>query len=272
MDLGTVLKNIQNATIYVINMIQYGIIWRCFTMPRKAREKYSECIYHVMCRSVSEIQLFRDNDDKDYYLTLLKRYTEKFRCSVYAYCLMDNHLHLHLDPKGYDISKFMHSANTAYVRYYNQKYKRHGHLFQERFESRVLRSDQYNLAVSAYIHNNAKDIEDYRGREEKYPYSSYGIYLGIKEDTLRLVDMSFVMGLFNTHDKEAFFIRYREFVSLQKDTGIEARRLDKMIKTQENEYLSGRRVILRDYSPGRVLSYMADKLMTTRSGEVWKRI
>lgn len=59
-------------------------------MPRKAREKGNECIYHIMCRSVSEFLLFRDIDDKDYYLGLLKRYKEKYKCSIYAYCLMSS--------------------------------------------------------------------------------------------------------------------------------------------------------------------------------------
>lgn len=71
-------------------------------MGRKAREKYPEAIFHIMCRSESEFLLFRDDDDKDYYLGLLKRYTERYKCSVYAYCLMDNHMHLHFDPKGFD--------------------------------------------------------------------------------------------------------------------------------------------------------------------------
>jgi REP element-mobilizing transposase RayT len=84
-------------------------------MPRKAREKYPGAIFHIMCRSISELMLFRDNEDKNYYLRLLKRYKEKYKCSIYAYCIMNNHLHLHLDPKGFDVSKFMHSTNTAYV-------------------------------------------------------------------------------------------------------------------------------------------------------------
>jgi len=54
-------------------------------LPRKAREKHSGAIYHVMCRSISEILLFRDNEDKEYYLKLLKRYSDKYRCAVYAY-------------------------------------------------------------------------------------------------------------------------------------------------------------------------------------------
>ena len=237
-------------------------------MPRKARQKHSESIYHIMCRSVSEFPLFRDDDDKLYYLGLLKRYTEKFKCRIYAYCLLDNHLHLHLDPRGYDVSKFMHSTNVAYVRYYNKKYNRHGHVFQERFESRILDSDEYNLAVSAYIHNNAKDIEGYCGKEELYPYSSYGIYLGIREDNLGLVDISFIMELFNVKDREAFKERYREFATRQRDIGNGSIKARKLSKAVENEYRSGRKIILREQLPGRVMSYIADRLMMSRAGGV----
>ena len=237
-------------------------------MPRKAREKHNEAIYHIMCRSVSEFLLFRDDDDKAYYLGLLKRFTERFKCRIYAYCLMDSHLHLHLDPRGYDVSRFMHSMNVAYVRYYNKKYNRHGHVLQERFESRILDSDEYNLIVSAYIHNNAKDIEGYGGKEELYPYSSYGIYLGIKEDNLGLVDTSFIMELFNTKDREAFKERYREFATRQRDIGNGGIKIKKLSKAVENEYCSGRKIILREQQPGMVMSYIADKLMMSRAGGI----
>lgn len=229
-------------------------------MPRKAREKHCEAIYHIMCRSISEFPLFRDDDDKNYYLQLLKKYTDKYKCSVYAYCIMDNHLHIHLDPKGYDISKFMHSTNTAYVRYFNIKYKRHGHVFQERFESRILDTDEYNLTVSAYIHNNPHDLEGYCGKEENYKYSSYGIYLGIRKDLYGLVDISFIMSLFNTASSEIFPEKYHSFVSLQRDVG-SFKKLKKELSTvHENEYISGRSIILRDKNPSKILSYIYNKL------------
>lgn len=230
-------------------------------MSRKAREKHAEAVFHVMCRSVSEILLFRDDEDKDYYLGLLKRYTEKYKCSIYAYCLMDNHLHLHLDPRGFDISKFMHSTNTAYVRYYNKKYRRHGHVFADRFESRVLDTDAYNLTVSAYIHNNPKDIEGYSNKEENYKYSSYGIYLGIRKDILKLVDKSFIMGLFNIWDEEKFAQRYLAYVSCQRDVGSFKELKKTLSSAVEYEYLSGRRIIMRDLSPAKVISFISNKLM-----------
>ena len=237
-------------------------------MPRKAREKSPESVYHIMCRSESEFLLFRDEEDKDYYLGLLKRYTELYKCSLYAYCLMDNHLHLHLDPKGFDISKFMHSLNTAYVRYYNKKYQRHGHVFQERFQSKILSTDEYNLAVSAYIHNNPQDIEGYAGREEAYKYSSYGIYLGIRQDICNLIDKSLMMGLFNIDDEKTFAQRYCEFVSRQRDAGSLAQLKKKLLGERKNEYIPGRKIILREYTSVKVLSYISDKMMIWGRGGI----
>ncbi|MCX8129937.1 MAG: transposase [Clostridia bacterium] len=230
-------------------------------MPRKARQKNPQAIFHIMCRSISEFFLFRDDDDKNKYLELLKRYTEKYKCSIYAYCLMNNHLHIQLDPKGFDVSKFMHCTNTAYVRYYNIKYKRHGHVFQDRFESRVLDTDEYNLAVSAYIHNNPQDLDGFSGKEQDYKYSSYGIYLGKRKDIYGLVDKSFIKGLFNVEDENRFVDRYFAFVSHQRDVGSFKEINKKLLITTEYQYVSGRRIILRDLLPVKVMSYISDKLM-----------
>ena len=231
-------------------------------MPRMPRQKNSEAIYHIMCRSFSEVLLFREDKDKDKYLNLLKRYTKQYKCSVYGYCLMDNHLHIYLDPKGYDISSLMHSINTSYVIYYNKKYNRHGHLLQERFHSMIVDSDRYSLVLSAYIHNNAKNIEGYRGREEEYPYSSYGIYLGIRKDTYKLIDMSFIRSLFGIKNKRSFAKRYKEFVSRR----IDMEKVDPddpcddIGITNNNTYNSERRVIVREMKPVDVIEYIAAKL------------
>ena len=230
-------------------------------MPRKSREKHSEAQYHIMCRSISEVNLFKDDDDREYYLHLIRRYTRENKCAVYAYCLMDNHVHIYLDPRGYDISCLMHSINTAYVIYYNRKYDRHGHLFQGRYLSRIVDTDRYCLVLSAYIHNNPKDIMGYRGKEEEYPFSSYGIYLGKRNDTHKLIDISFIKGIFGIRNKKSFIKRYKEFVSKRSDMEI----VDpddpcEEIFNTENEYNSGRKVIIRDMKPAKVMAYIARKL------------
>ena len=244
-------------------------------MPRRARVKSIYAIYHVTCRSISEIMLFTENADKEYYLKLLKKYLERYRCSLYAYCLMSNHIHLQLDTRGFDISTFMHSLNTAYVRYFNKKYNRHGHLFQDRFGSKILNSDAYNLAVSAYIHNNPKDIPDYSGHEEDYIYSSYGIYLGTMPDCYGIVDTSFIKGFFNTVNHDSFNKRYHEFVKLRNDISdisdisdtsdiLDVTEMidmtDIVPEAKECEYVSGRTVIIREGAAADIIAYVSKRL------------
>lgn len=229
-------------------------------MPRKARQKNIEAIYHIMCRGISEILLFKDTMDKNCYLRLLKNCADKYKCSVYAYCLMNTHLHIHLDPKGYDISKFMHSINTSYVLYYNKKYRRHGHVFQERFKSKILNSDRYNLAVSAYIHNNPKDIVGYKNREQEYEYSSFGIYLGVRKDKEKIIDKSFIQGLMGSSNKNSFVRKYYKFVLKQKEVDGFDKFVEENIESTDNEYISGRKIVLRETAPEKVIAYISAKL------------
>ena len=236
-------------------------------MPRRAREKHCEAIYHIICRSVSEVMLFREDADKDFYLGRLKRAADKYKCSIYSYCLLDNHLHIQLDPKGYDISKFMHSVNTSYVIYYNKKYKRHGHVFQGRFQSRILNSDRYNLVVSAYIHMNPKDVKGMAGREEHYKYSSYGVYLGLRKDTLKILDTSFITGLVCTEPvsrvTKKFAERYREFVKKEMSYGNINELKDRELKESggdREEINTRRRMINREISPSKVMFYVSSRL------------
>ncbi|RCX11357.1 REP element-mobilizing transposase RayT [Anaerobacterium chartisolvens] len=218
-------------------------------MPRAARKKSEECMYHVMSRSISEIDLFQCDEDKDYYLALLKRYKDKYCCKIYAYALMDNHVHIYIDPCGYDISLFMRCLNNAYVAYFNRKYSRHGHLYQGRFASSIVDSDTYSLTLSAYIHNNAKDLPEYAGREELYRYSSYGIYTGLRKDLEEIVDVSFILAHFG-RDKKAAREKYRAFTESMRDTGIMKEVDDSIIRAYtENVYSSEKCYIVRDRTP-----------------------
>lgn len=229
-------------------------------MPRIARVKAPDYIYHIMCRSISEIDLFQDDEDKQYYLELLKKYKEECHCRILAYCVMSNHVHIHIDPQGFDISRFMLYVNASYVARYNRKYRRKGHLFQGRYESRVVSSEKYNLAVSAYIHNNPKDIEGYKGREHLYPYSSMGIYLGIRKDILGLVHRGFILGFFNGTDPILASQRYGEFVLKQKDLATDKSLAKCLARFAVNEYRNERHIIYRNFKPHEVIGKIAEGL------------
>lgn len=149
-----------------------------------------------------------------------------------------------------------------------KKYTRRGPVFQDRFESRILFTDEYNFAVSAYIHNNPHDIEGYSGKEETYKYSSYGIYLGLRKNFHQLVDLGFMMDLFHLSEMNDFAARYCEFVSHQRDVGSLGELKKKLSSAVVNEYVSGRSIILRELSPSNVIKYIAGRMMISGNGSL----
>lgn len=149
-------------------------------MPRVRREKCPNSIYHVIVRGNNREDIFRDYADRIAYLNRLKRYKEKFKIEIYAYCMMTNHVHLLIYDNGQDISKFMQGLSLSYAIYFNKKYDRCGHVFQGRFTSVMVKSDEYFIHVSKYIHLNpvkANIVED----AIQYNWSSFKIYMGNKD-------------------------------------------------------------------------------------------
>jgi putative transposase len=231
-------------------------------MPRSSRKKDPTAIYHVMSHSITEFNLFPDNSDKEYFLNLLQKYNDKYNCKIYGYCLMTNHYHIILDTCGFDISKYMKSLNQSYVRHINDTYNRKGHLLDERFSSKIINNDEYMMIVSAYIHNNPKDLPEYNGREFEYPYSSMGIYLGKIKDRRNLVDTEYILGCINESDKHKAIKAYSEMVIERRDIGINKKLkeyLDEFNKEQY-EYKSYRKVILRDKKPEDIIKLIAERL------------
>lgn len=227
-------------------------------MPRTARIKSNTAIYHVMMRSISDFSLFRDNVDKDKYLKLLKKYKEIHTFKLYAFCLMDTHAHLLIDSNGADISNFMHKINQCYAQYYNKRYHRIGHVFSDRFKSKIACTDVSIMCMSAYIHNNPKDIKGYRNRVENYSYSSLGIYLGRQKDVYTIIDSYFVLNYFNP-DPILATTRYFSFVKSRTNERIDNILLDELaLKNISTGHKSYAKPIIRNLKPEEIIKYVAD--------------
>jgi putative transposase len=229
-------------------------------MPRMARVKDFNSIFHVMCRSISEVDLFKTKDDKLKYIYYIKKYQKIYEFKVYGYCLMDNHIHMLIDANGADISRIMHSINLSYAQYYNGFHKRHGHLFQDRFKSKIIANDRYLFAVSAYIHNNPTDITEFKNCPEKYEFSSLSVYLGIRQDPYNLVSSSFILSLFGKNPK-ASREKYIQFVynsiNLSFSEEIE-------FKNESTEYRSERVLLVRNYDINDVVDYISNSMDTPK--------
>lgn len=214
-------------------------------MPRTARIKTPESIFHIMIKSMSDIPLFKNDLDKEKLLNLLKESQKTFKFKVYAYCLMTNHAHFVIDAFGADISKIMHQVNQCYACYFNKKYHRHGHVFMDRFKSIIVNNDNYLLTLTAYIHSNPKSMKKYRANLEKYKFSTLGIYLGFRKDPYNIVDEDFIMQLFSQNITEARKMYYELVYKCS------SKKLNDIIEFNDpkTEYRSERKIIIRKYTP-----------------------
>ncbi|MGH4137641.1 transposase [Clostridium sp.] len=225
-------------------------------MARMARLKSAYAIFHIMCKSISEVNLFRDDADKEMYLSLVKKYKNLFNVKIYGYCLMDNHSHLLIDANGADISKVMHGINSSYAMYFNKKYKREGPLFKDRFKSKIVDSDRYLRTVSLYIHNNPTDIGEFRNSPERYAFSSLGIYIGKRRDHYKLVDYGFVMGFFGND----IAIARKNYYSHVFGCTDEKLKEEFEFQDKKTEYRSGKKLIVRNFTSEDVLEFIASKM------------
>ena len=113
-------------------------------MARKPRNYIDNVCYHIVLRGNQKQFTFHDNEDFKKFFTILRKYKLQYKNKIYAYCAMDNHFHLLLDPfNAKSLSGFMQAVNMCYAQYYNYKYKKCGHLWQDRFKSYVVTKDSF---------------------------------------------------------------------------------------------------------------------------------
>lgn len=151
-------------------------------MARQIREKSQNGIYHVMIRGIDRKDIFIDDSDYKMFLKILKeskliqdeidkeRSIQSFR--LYSYCLMSNHVHLLIQEIDETLSQIIHRISIRYVMYFNTKYMRIGHLFQNRFKSEPCDDISYFLTLVRYIHQNPVKAGICQSAEQ-HPWNSW---------------------------------------------------------------------------------------------------
>jgi len=142
-------------------------------MPRKARFTLPGQPQHVIIRGVNREPIFYDNNDYRYYLTQLETALNRHDCALHAYVLMTNHVHLLLTPAAeQSIGKAIQVLGRYYVQYFNEKYGRTGTLWEGRYKSTLVDTEQYLMICHRYIELNPVRacMADHPAR---YPWSSF---------------------------------------------------------------------------------------------------
>jgi len=149
-------------------------------LPRQSRKLSQSMVYHCMLRGINKQDIFFDKQDYFKFQRVLKRSKEIFSYKLYSYILMPNHIHLEIKDETFQLSKIIQHIASSYAQYFNKKYIRTGHVFENRFLSKNVENANYILNLVRYIHQNP--VKAGIGDIETYKWGSYLEYLMLKKD------------------------------------------------------------------------------------------
>jgi putative transposase len=153
-------------------------------MPRAPRLVPEYGVLHVICRGNNKRKVFLRKRDYEYYYHCLVQLKKEEGIKIYHYCLMPNHPHLLVGVEEESrLSHFMQRVNGKYAYYYKKRHQYIGHLWQDRFKSKIINDEGYLVQCGKYIELNpvrAKLV----GLPEEYGFSSYCHYAFGKKDEL----------------------------------------------------------------------------------------
>jgi len=232
-------------------------------MPRRPRIIVPDIPLHIIQRGNNHQSCFFHDDDYLFYLDWLKEYAKSTDCSIHAYVLMTNHVHLLLTPKRSDgAGMLMKRLGQRYVQYINRTYKRSGTLWEGRFRSCIIEQQQYLFFCQRYIEMNPVRAGIVRHPGE-YRWSSYQVNgQGNKSSLIRPHSLYRKLGRTDAERQLAYRELFRH--------GLESNEIDKIRKatngnfslgndrfTSEISEMLGRRVI--PGKPGRPRNKAANK-------------
>ena len=147
---------------------------------RRARRK-SRTWCHVWHRGVGQQLVFRDSADCENLVARLRRLTAQCGIRVYAWAFMWNHFHLVVQTSRASLGTFMARLMTGYARYFNERHGHAGHVFQNRYGSRVIEDDEFATVV-VYVDRNPLEAGLVRTTREllEYPWCSFAAHLGAR--------------------------------------------------------------------------------------------
>jgi putative transposase len=159
-----------------------------------------DMVSHITQRAAGKEPLFLENGDYLFMLALLKEIANNHTLRIYAFCLMQNHIHILLSPAEENLYDAMRDLFSRYAMKFNRKYERKGHLFGGPYRQAVCLDDSYLLAASLYIHLNpvrAGLVFEPKG----YRWSSCRLYY--ESNALKsFVDPDFILRLLSGNEIE----------------------------------------------------------------------
>ncbi|MBI2889534.1 MAG: transposase [Nitrospirae bacterium] len=149
-------------------------------MPRGPRLDVPGALHHVMARGIERRQVFRDDVDRDDFLSRLGSLAGEKAWVVYAWALLPNHFHLLVRTARQPLPRCMRRLMTGYAGFFNRRHGRSGHVFQNRYKSVVVEEESYFLELVRYLHLNPVRAGVVGGLDEldRYAYAGHSALIG----------------------------------------------------------------------------------------------
>lgn len=124
-------------------------------IARQPRVYFENATYHISIRGNNKQNILERDTNKRLFLESLRKFKSRFGFKLYAFILMDNHVHLVIEANHYaNISKIMQAITLSYSVKFRKRNPYVGYVWQGRFKSNVIDDDKYILECIEYIHNN----------------------------------------------------------------------------------------------------------------------
>jgi REP element-mobilizing transposase RayT len=191
-------------------------------MPRKARIDAPGALHHIIVRGIEKKAIFRDVVDRKDFLKRLGAILIDTETNCYGWVLMRNHVHLLLRTGLAPIATVMRRLLTGYAVSFNRRYRRHGHLFQNRYKSFLCEEQLYLKELVRYIHLNPLRAKVVKGLNElkRYAFCGHSVLMGKRKNDWQ--DCQYVLRLFG----ESVFTARRSYGGYVAKGVSQGRRLD----------------------------------------------
>jgi putative transposase len=174
-------------------------------VARKPRQEVEGGVHHVVARGNGKQTVFLADRDRVFYVSLLARAVRRYQWMCLAYCLMDNHVHLLIETPEPTLGAGMGWVQGQYAQTFNKRYERSGHVFQDRFHSTLVQTDEQLWVTARYIAMNPVEA-GLCATAAAWPWSSHAATVGVCPAPAWL-DVARLRGYFGTWGG-----RYEEFV------------------------------------------------------------
>ncbi len=181
-------------------------------MPRQARLDAPGALHHIMARGIDGALIFKDDNDRHFFLKRLGIILDETSTACYAWALLPNHFHLLMRTGAVQMATVMRRLMTGHAISFNKRHDRRGHLFQNRYKSILCQEDTYFLELVRYIHLNPLRANLVNSMEQldTYRFTGHGVLMGRYQYDWQSIDP--VLSVFG-EDATAARVKYREFIA-----------------------------------------------------------